>query len=235
METGTRGKCSPPLPVKRTRSEHPRGRPHRRSPLWRVTSSQHPDHSSHHHGPWRAVIAMIRSASGRRRASPSRSELGASMLACSRIQHVGRVRLGAGSQPHHHLRRMPGHQAGDPECRGRRSHIAASAQVVWGQPQLVDPIQGTTARILRGALARRGRDGLRPGSGGTAHQVAVLGETVRAQSLRRLGSRRPGHSQSRRSLHGRGHPRQRRADHLGQDQDDVILVPLTTAKRKLPG
>ena len=185
-----------------------------------------------------AVIAMISVGSGAQaRIAEQIQSLGASMLVVlSGSSTSGGVRLGAGSQltiteedAWAIKREIPSVEAAAPTMRG-------SAQVVWGNLNWSTQIQGTTPEFFEArdwpvvagqAFAQEAVDG--------ATKVAVLGETV----ARNLFADSDPVGQVIRikkvPFTVVGILGKKGQTTWGQDQDDVILVPLSTAKRKLLG
>ena len=185
-----------------------------------------------------AVIAMISVGSGAQaRIAEQIQSLGASMLVVlSGSSTSGGVRLGAGSQltiteedAWAIKREIPSVEAAAPTMRG-------SAQVVWGNLNWSTQIQGTTPEFFEArdwpvvagqAFAQEAVDG--------ATKVAVLGETV----ARNLFADSDPIGQVIRikkvPFTVVGILGKKGQTTWGQDQDDVILVPLSTAKRKLLG
>jgi len=185
-----------------------------------------------------AVIAMISVGSGAQaRIAEQIRSLGASMLVVlSGSSTSGGVRLGAGSQltiteedAWAIKREIPSVEAAAPTMRG-------SAQVVWGNLNWSTQIQGTTPEFFEArnwpvvagqAFAQEAVDG--------ATKVAVLGETV----ARNLFADSDPVGQVIRikkvPFTVVGILGKKGQTTWGQDQDDVILVPLSTAKRKLLG
>jgi len=185
-----------------------------------------------------AVIAMISVGSGAQaRIAEQIQSLGASMLVVlSGSSTSGGVRLGAGSQltiteedAWAIKREIPSVEAAAPTMRG-------SAQVVWGNLNWSTQIQGTTPEFFEArdwpvvagqAFAQEAVDG--------ATKVAVLGETV----ARNLFADSDPVGQVIRikkvPFTVVGILGKKGQTTWGQDQDDVILVPLSTAKRKVLG
>jgi putative ABC transport system permease protein len=185
-----------------------------------------------------AVIAMISVGSGAQaRIAEQIQSLGASMLVVlSGSSTSGGVRLGAGSQltiteedAWAIKREISSVEAAAPTMRG-------SAQVVWGNLNWSTQIQGTTPEFFEArdwpvaagqAFAQEAVDG--------ATKVAVLGETV----ARNLFADSDPIGQVIRikkvPFTVVGILGKKGQTTWGQDQDDVILVPLSTAKRKLLG
>jgi putative ABC transport system permease protein len=185
-----------------------------------------------------AVIAMISVGSGAQaRIAEQIQSLGASMLVVlSGSSTSGGVRLGAGSQltiteedAWAIKREIPSVEAAAPTMRG-------SAQVVWGNLNWSTQIQGTTPEFFEArdwpvvagqAFSQEAVDG--------ATKVAVLGETV----ARNLFADSDPVGQVIRikkvPFTVVGILGKKGQTTWGQDQDDVILVPLSTAKRKLLG
>ena len=185
-----------------------------------------------------AVIAMISVGSGAQaRIAEQIQSLGANMLVVlSGSSTSGGVRLGAGSQltiteedAWAIKREIPSVEAAAPTMRG-------SAQVVWGNLNWSTQIQGTTPEFFEArdwpvvagqAFAQEAVDG--------ATKVAVLGETV----ARNLFADSDPVGQVIRikkvPFTVVGILGKKGQTTWGQDQDDVILVPLSTAKRKLLG
>ena len=185
-----------------------------------------------------AVIAMISVGSGAQaRIAEQIQSLGASMLVVlSGSSTSGGVRLGAGSQltiteedAWAIKREIPSVEAAAPTMRG-------SAQVVWGNLNWSTQIQGTTPEFFEArdwpvvagqAFSQEAVDG--------ATKVAVLGETV----ARNLFADSDPVGQVIRikkvPFTVVGILGKKGQTTWGQDQDDVILVPLSTAKRKVLG
>jgi putative ABC transport system permease protein len=185
-----------------------------------------------------AVIAMISVGSGAQaRIAEQIQSLGANMLVVlSGSSTTGGVRLGAGSQltiteedAWAIKREVPLIEAAAPSMRG-------SAQVVWGNLNWSTQVQGVTPEFFEArdwpvvagqAFAQDAVDG--------ATKVALLGETVARNlfadsdplgqviRIRKVPFTVVG------VLGKKGQTT------WGQDQDDIILVPLSTAKRKLLG
>jgi putative ABC transport system permease protein len=185
-----------------------------------------------------AVIAMISVGSGAQaRIAEQIQSLGANMLVVlSGSSTTGGVRLGAGSQltiteedAWAIKREVPLVEAAAPSMRG-------SAQVIWGNLNWSTQVQGVTPEFFDArdwpvaagqAFAQDAVDG--------ATKVALLGETVARNlfadsdplgqviRIRKVPFTVVG------VLGKKGQTT------WGQDQDDIILVPLSTAKRKLLG
>ncbi len=185
-----------------------------------------------------AVIAMISVGSGAQaRIAEQIQSLGANMLVVlSGSSTTGGVRLGAGSQltiteedAWAIKREVPLVEAAAPSMRG-------SAQVVWGNLNWSTQVQGITPEFFEArdwpvaagqAFAQDAVDG--------ATKVAVLGETV----ARNLFADSDPVGQVIRikkvPFTVIGVLGKKGQTTWGQDQDDLILVPLSTAKRKLLG
>jgi putative ABC transport system permease protein len=185
-----------------------------------------------------AVIAMISVGSGAQaRIAEQIQSLGANMLVVlSGSSQTGGVRLGAGSQltiteedAWAIKREVPLVEAAAPHMRG-------SAQVIWGNLNWSTQVQGVTPEFFdaRDWPVAAGRAFAQDAVDG-ATKVALLGETVARNlfadsdplgqviRIRKVPFTVVG------VLGKKGQTT------WGQDQDDIILVPLSTAKRKLLG
>ena len=127
-------------------------------------------------------------------------------------------------------REVPSVQAAAPSVRG-------NAQVVYGNLNWSTQIQGVTPRLLRGARLARRRRGARssrrtwtgpPRSPSSARPRRSTSSASPTRSARSSGSRRCPFTVV-------GVLSRKGQNSWGQDQDDVILVPLSTAKKKVLG
>jgi putative ABC transport system permease protein len=185
-----------------------------------------------------AVIAMVGVGSGAQaRVEDQIKSLGSNLIiAMSGSFTAGGVRMGHGSQPTiseddaYAIQREIGTvEASAPQLRG-------SGQVVFGNTNWATGILGVTPEysIARNWTVASGR-GLEPADVESAAKVAVIGTTVA------------------RNLFGESDPvgetiRIRRVPHVvvgllerkgqsmvGQDQDDTVLIPISTARKRVLG
>jgi putative ABC transport system permease protein len=185
-----------------------------------------------------AVIAMVGIGAGAQaRVAEQIASLGSNMIVIlSGSVTQGGVRIGSGSQltiteddAYALQREVQGVQAAAPALRG-------SGQVVFGNSNWATQIQGTTPEFLEArqweVVSGRGFDQSHVDA---AAKVVLLGQTVA------------------KSLFGEADPvgetvRIRRVPHqviglldrkgqsmIGQDQDDLVLIPITTARKRVLG
>ena len=185
-----------------------------------------------------AVIAMVGVGAGAQaRVEDQIKSLGSNLIiAMSGNYTAGGVRMGAGSQPtvseddaYAVQREIASVEASAPQLRG-------SGQVVFGNSNWATGILGVTPEyfVARNWALASGR-GLEPSDVESSAKVAVIGTTVA------------------RNLFGESDPvgetiRIRRVPHtvvgllerkgqsmVGQDQDDVVLIPISTARKRVLG
>ena len=121
--------------------------------------------------------------------------------------------------------------------RSRPRRCAAPAQIVYGNLNWSTAIQGVTPDYLEARewdvaagrmFGRRGRGGRRQGRRARRDGGQNLFGDSRPD--------RPDDPDQERPVHGHRRPGAARASRLsGQDQDDLILIPLSTAKKKVLG
>jgi putative ABC transport system permease protein len=185
-----------------------------------------------------AVIAMVGVGAGAQaRVEDQIKSLGSNLIiVLSGNVTAGGARMGAGSQPtiseddaYALQREVSTIEAAAPQLRG-------SGQVVYGNSNWATAILGTSPEyfVARNWVTVSGR-AIEPADVESAAKVVVLGQTVA------------------RSLFGEAEPvgetiRIRRVPHMivgvlerkgqsmvGQDQDDVVLIPISTARKRVLG
>ncbi|GAB4482886.1 MAG: ABC transporter permease [Thermodesulfovibrionales bacterium] len=185
-----------------------------------------------------AVIAMLAVGTGaRQKISEQISSMGSNLLMIlSGASTAGGIRMGAGTQPTLSM--------GDAEAIRRESSaveevapvLGGVAQVVYGNQNWSTAVNGTTPGVLtvREWKIASGR-GLSDDDVKSATKVCLIGRTV-ADNL--FGSTDPvGHIIRIKKIPFTvvGLLEEKGQSPSGQDQDDTILVPVTTAQKKLFG
>src|SRR5687768_679021 len=185
-----------------------------------------------------AVIAMVGVGAGAQaRVEDQIKNLGSNLIiVLSGNVMAGGARMGAGSQPtiseddaYALQRELTTIEASAPQLRG-------SGQIVFGNSNWATSILGVSPEysVARNWLPASGR-GIEQGDVDSAAKIAVIGQTVS------------------RNLFGEADPvgetiRVRRVPHtivgvlerkgqsmVGQDQDDVVLIPISTARKRVLG
>ena len=188
-----------------------------------------------------AVITMVAVGAGAQaRVAEQIQSLGSNMIiVLSGSIPSGGVRMGSGSQLTITEDDAWAIAARDPGAsRSAAPTLRGGAQVVYGNLNWATGIQGVTPEYLRprasgtwptgGLFSQEDVDG--------AAKVALLGHTVAEQSLRRHRPARPGDPRSRTCPSRSSACSTRKGQTTcGQDQDDTVLIPLSTAKKKVLG
>ena len=114
--------------------------------------------------------------------------------------------------------------------------VRGGAQVIYGNANWATTIQGITPDYLTVRDYTMGAGNpFTAQDVDSAAKVALLGQTV-AQNL--FGDSRPGgpgDPHQERAVHGGRRARPKGQSPSGQDQDDIILIPISTAKKKVLG
>ena len=150
---------------------------------------------------------------------------------------LGGARIGAGSCSTLDRGRCRRDPRGDPGSAVRRGGTARQHAARLRREQLVDAVAGRAAGLLRHQRlgARRPATASRPGDYNGGGKSVIIGETVR----RELFGDEDALGQTVRigrvpfTVVGMLEPKGQGG--FGQDQDDVVMVPLETARRRLMG
>ena len=188
-----------------------------------------------------AVIAMVAVGAGAQaRVAEQIQSLGSNLI----IVLLGKRRPGGVRdrlrQPAHHHRggrraierEMPLVQAAAPSVRGRGAGRLRQSQLVAPRSRAITPeyFEAREWRVDRTAASSPRRTWT------VRAKVALLGQTRAPEPLRRRRSRWARSSASRRSRSRSSACSSRKGQNTwGQDQDDVILIPMSTAKKKVLG
>ncbi len=185
-----------------------------------------------------AVIAMIAVGSGAKaRIAEQIASMGSNLLiVLSGSSTSGGMRWGSGTVPTLTVDDAKAIVSEVPSVRYVAPNLPGVAQVVYGNQNWSTSVNGTTPEVLdiREWPVVSGRPFTQQDVDG-ATKVCLLGKTVVEQSLRRDRSDRPDHSNKEGSFYRGRCPRSKGQTTWGQDQDDTIFIPLTTAQKRLFG
>jgi putative ABC transport system permease protein len=136
--------------------------------------------------------------------------------------------------------RLRGHpHAKSPGMAGVSPEVRTNAQVTAGNQNTSGQVDGRQRGITRTSAPGSSVKGARISPMPTfaiANKVCLIGKPPLQDALRRgRRSRRSGHPHQERPVHHRRLARRQRRQRFRSDQDDIILIPYTSAMKRLSG